>query len=99
MIDELNKKIEAGEPASVFRAIQPTFLWETVVGYLTHCADNNIGEPISILAYKLPYAEQIDSITPVKEYLSENINKEILDRKSTRLNSSHIPLSRMPSSA
>ena len=59
-------------------AIQPTFLWETVVGYLTHCADNNIGEPISILAYKLPYAEQIDSITPVKEYLSENINKEIL---------------------
>ena len=26
-------------------------------------------------------------------------NKEIIDRKSTRLNSSHIPLSRMPSSA
>ena len=25
--------------------------------------------------------------------------KEVLDRKSTRLNSSHIPLSRMPSSA
>ena len=25
--------------------------------------------------------------------------KDILDRKSTRLNSSHIPLSRMPSSA
>ena len=26
-------------------------------------------------------------------------NKKTLDRKSTRLNSSHIPLSRMPSSA
>ena len=26
-------------------------------------------------------------------------DKEIVDRKSTRLNSSHIPLSRMPSSA
>ena len=26
-------------------------------------------------------------------------HREILDRKSTRLNSSHIPLSRMPSSA
>ena len=29
----------------------------------------------------------------------DNIDRESLDRKSTRLNSSHIPLSRMPSSA
>ena len=29
----------------------------------------------------------------------ENILREMIDRKSTRLNSSHIPLSRMPSSA
>ena len=28
-----------------------------------------------------------------------NVDPEVLDRKSTRLNSSHIPLSRMPSSA
>ena len=28
-----------------------------------------------------------------------NLQRQILDRKSTRLNSSHIPLSRMPSSA
>ena len=27
------------------------------------------------------------------------ITQQVLDRKSTRLNSSHIPLSRMPSSA
>ena len=42
-----------------------------------------------------------------KEWLIDNLNErvyfgvdvDILDRKSTRLNSSHIPLSRMPSSA
>ena len=28
-----------------------------------------------------------------------NVTIEVVDRKSTRLNSSHIPLSRMPSSA
>ena len=39
--------------------------------------------------------------TPIKGYqLRINSDEtEILDRKSTRLNSSHIPLSRMPSSA
>ena len=78
MIEELNEKIEAGEPAFVSRAIQPTFLWDTVVGYLTHCADTEYGEPVSILTYKLRGAEQIESIIPVKEYLSENIKKEIL---------------------
>ena len=31
-MEELNKKIEAGEPAFIYRAIQPTFLWDTVVG-------------------------------------------------------------------
>ena len=33
------------------------------------------------------------------EYVLEVIRAEGTDRKSTRLNSSHIPLSRMPSSA
>ena len=40
--------------------------------------------------------EQIDNL--VKRII-ENSDKHHLDRKSTRLNSSHIPLSRMPSSA
>ena len=30
---------------------------------------------------------------------SEKLTQNVIDRKSTRLNSSHIPLSRMPSSA
>ena len=34
-----------------------------------------------------------------KDERFKNMLKETLDRKSTRLNSSHIPLSRMPSSA
>ena len=38
-----------------------------------------------------------DRAVPVES--NNNITKEIRDRKSTRLNSSHIPLSRMPSSA
>ena len=34
----------------------------------------------------------------IESYITQPINQNI-DRKSTRLNSSHIPLSRMPSSA
>ena len=78
LIEDINNKIEAGVPDFIFRAIQPTFLWYTVVGYLTHCADKQLGEPVSILTYKLPVADQIDSIKPVKEYLAENIQKDIL---------------------
>jgi hypothetical protein len=78
MIDELNERIETQSPSLVFRAIEPTFTWETAVGYLTHCADNGLGEPIDILNYKLPVADQIDSIRPVKEYLSEHLNPEVL---------------------
>ena len=39
--------------------------------------------------------------TTVREFLNEEMSELVspLDRKSTRLNSSHIPLSRMPSSA
>ena len=78
MIEELNKRINNGEPSFVKAAIQPTFPWETAVGYLTHCADVELGEPIGILNYRLPLADEIDSIKPVKEYLSVNLTKEIL---------------------
>ncbi len=78
MIEELNERIETQTPSFIYRAIQPTFTWETVVGYLQHCADNDFGEPVDILQYKLPMAEQIDSILPVKEYLNENLKVEVL---------------------
>ena len=41
-----------------------------------------------------PFAEFFGREERVKDLLDD-----LLDRKSTRLNSSHIPLSRMPSSA
>lgn len=78
MIEQLNKKIEAGEPAYIYKAIQPTFGWDTAINYLQYCADTSFGEPIAILNYKLPLADKIDSINPVKEYLSENIVVGIL---------------------
>lgn len=78
MIEQLNQKIEAGEPAYVYKAIQPTFGWDTAVGYLTHCADVALGEPVEILTYKLPLAGDIESVKPVQEWLSENITKPIL---------------------
>ena len=39
-----------------------------------------------------------DDSGEVKKYDTKSLH-DVLDRKSTRLNSSHIPLSRMPSSA
>ena len=42
------------------------------------------------------------ALTPEQERIREAVQKiceKFEDRKSTRLNSSHIPLSRMPSSA
>ena len=77
LIDELNERIDNKVPTVVAKAIQPTFLWETAIGYLTHCADAQVGGPIAVMYYKLPQADQIDSISPVKEYLSENLECEI----------------------
>lgn len=78
MIEELNERIESKTPSLIYKAIQPTFTWETVIGYLQHCADNNVGEPVDILQYKLPLADQIDSIRPVMEYLNENLKAEVI---------------------
>lgn len=78
VIDELNDRIDNKIPAVVPKAIQPTFLWETAIGYLAHCADAQVGGPIGVMYYKLPKADQIESISPVKEFLSENLKREIL---------------------
>ena len=41
----------------------------------------------------------VDAESPGFRKFIENAEKELKDRKSTRLNSSHMPKSRMPSSA
>lgn len=78
LIEELNERIKERVPALAYRAIQPSYTWETVVGYIQHCADNDAGEPIGILNYKLPVADQLDSIKPVREYLTNNLEVEIV---------------------
>jgi hypothetical protein len=78
LMEQLNERIKEKIPTVVARAIQPTFTWETVIGYLAHCADNQVGGPIGLMYYKLPTPDQIDSIAPVKEYLNENLEREIV---------------------
>lgn len=78
MMEELQERIDTSSPALVYRAIEPTYGWDTVVGYIQHCADNEAGEPIGIMEYKLPLADQIDSVSPVKEYLNENLKVEVV---------------------
>ena len=78
IMEQLNERIESKVATVVTKAIQPTFPWETAIGYLAHCADNEVGGPIDIMYYKLPLADQIDSITPVKDQLNENLNAEIV---------------------
>ena len=50
------------------------------------------------LPFLLSLNEAFKTIDEAKKYAVKFLKKSI-DRKSTRLNSSHIPLSRMPSSA
>ena len=59
-------------------------------------------------AHKADYGEMLVEDYHIREYVDKKFNRQppysavakvTIDRKSTRLNSSHIPLSRMPSSA
>ena len=40
LMEQLQERIGVGAPTLVSKAIQPTYQWETAVGYLQHCADN-----------------------------------------------------------
>ena len=52
------------------------------------------------LSHKRPVQERLKDYQEIaKPLFGEEINKQGADRKSTRLNSSHRSLSRMPSSA
>ena len=54
---------------------------------------------ISSLMYEAERVSEINRQLAYTEQIYQRYNKDMPDRKSTRLNSSHIPLSRMPSSA
>ena len=76
-MEQLNERIAEKVPTVVSRAIQPTYTWETAIGYLAHCADSEVGGPIGVMYYKLPMPDQIESIAPVKEFLNENLEQDI----------------------
>ena len=68
----------------------------------SNCKNRNVAvdvdRVIAIDDERRKLLSQIQTIQQKQNELSKEIPKE-KDRKSTRLNSSHIPLSRMPSSA
>ena len=72
---------------------------EPVLGVILNPITNELFTAVkgrgALLNGKSVYVNQIDSIKQAKLLVSRTYT----DRKSTRLNSSHIPLSRMPSSA
>lgn len=78
MIERVNELVNEGKPCFVSKAIQPTFDWNVVVNHLAYCADNDYGEPIGILNYKLVGASEIPQIKIVVDYLNENLDKTII---------------------
>ena len=58
-----------------------------------------VGEDIEREGLKRTPQRVASMYTELLAGMRENPKKHLRDRKSTRLNSSHIPLSRMPSSA
>ena len=60
----------------------------------------NCDKPVQDYVKKAPETtEFLEKIDDLLKFLLPNYVKEGKDRKSTRLNSSHLKLSRMPSSA
>ena len=73
---------------------------------LLHTRGNIVGKPTRLMASKRNLSisgfwsqSRIDIEENIIVSIGSAISKHGRDRKSTRLNSSHIPLSRMPSSA
>ena len=67
--------------------------------YLPKYEAIDIGYPGGGIVYKSPQKGSFDEIIIHGNVIQAIANKQFIDRKSTRLNSSHSTLSRMPSSA
>ena len=75
-----------------------------LAGTLAHAADNDFTRPIRFISAMAPGGSGDLNARRLADALRQRIGNSVVvenraDRKSTRLNSSHIPLSRMPSSA
>jgi hypothetical protein len=77
MLEQLNEQINSSSPCHVQRAVKPTFTWEEAIIFLQYCADAEYGEPIGIMNYKLPEAQQMQQVALVREYLNENLDNKI----------------------
>ena len=94
-VTDYDIKVAAFEP----RNLTHLFLQEVPYGLIPTCEyDYEIAMRDTNISYFVWSAGQ-QVWTPTIEYMNKAMSEGILDRKSTRLNSSHIPLSRMPSSA
>ena len=61
--------------------------------------DQRVYQGSSGRVYPLPFIDSVSSTKTTRSWDAIHIENEWIDRKSTRLNSSHRLLSRMPSSA
>ena len=73
-----------------------------VMSTISYLVGGMFGLYLIMFSYKIytfgKFNRKIDAISEEINKIQKKLNK-LRDRKSTRLNSSHIPLSRMPSSA
>ena len=96
-IAAIREAIDNGAPLSEAVKAQPAMSSECVVAILeAHEAGGSIAEAARVLADALR-----DDSLPVKprDHTAAPERAQLIDRKSTRLNSSHTDISRMPSSA
>ena len=71
----------------------------TLANWIIYCAENYLRHVYDYFHRQLRMRKYLMADEPRVQVLNEPERNPETDRKSTRLNSSHIPLSRMPSSA
>ena len=89
-------------PADIVAKIQQN-LFSIMANFRTECRSYHYAAHFNVTQRRLTMKKQIDVVAGTVTFTFENglapLTIRTRDRKSTRLNSSHIPLSRMPSSA